>query len=275
MDARSAIPQAFRLPQAMWEKVQPYLPPKPKSPRGGRPRNDDRTMLEAIFYVLRTGMQWKALPREIAAGSSVHDRFQEWLQAGVFERLWQLGILTFDEEVGLEWQWQSMDGAMTKAPLGGEASGPNPTDRGKRGTKRCVLTEGHGIPLAVTVDGANRHDMKMTEATLESLVVQRPEPSAEAPHHLCLDKGFDFLEVQAAVEAHHYVAHIRHRGEETQAKRVIPGYRARRWVVERTHSWMNRFRRLLIRWEKKRENYLAMLQLACAYICFRAAKVFG
>ena len=121
------------------------------------------------------------------------------------------------------------------------------------------------------MDGANRNDFKMMEATLESLVVERPQPSAEQPQGLCLDKGYDYAEVRQIVEQWGYTAHIRSRGEETQARETVPGYRARRWVVERTHSWMNRFRRILIRWEKKTENYLAMLHFACAFICFRAA----
>jgi putative transposase len=137
------------------------------------------------------------------------------------------------------------------------------------------LTDGHGIPLAVVVDGANRHDMKLVDATLEALMVKRPEPTARQPQHLCLDKGYDYEAVRDTLEAWSYTAHIRHRGEERQAKYEIPGYRARRWVVERTHSWMNRFRRLLIRWEKKGENYLALLHFACAWITFRAAELFG
>ena len=90
-----------------------------------------------------------------------------------------------------------------------------------------------------------------------------------------MDKGFDYPSVRELVDSYGYTAHISSRGEEKAAKRIIPGYRARRWVVERTHSWLNRFRRLLIRWEKKAENYIAMLHLACAWITFRAAKVIG
>jgi len=137
------------------------------------------------------------------------------------------------------------------------------------------LTEGKGIPLAVAVDGANRHDMKLVESTLEVIVIERPAPTDEEPQHLCMDKGYDYPQVKALVESWGYTAHIRSRGEEQQEKELIPGYRARRWVVERTHSWLNRFRRLLIRWEKKVENYLAMLHFACAWITFRAAGVFG
>lgn len=105
--------------------------------------------------------------------------------------------------------------------------------------------------------------------------IPRPAPTAEEPQGLCLDKGYDYEEVRALVEEFGYTAHIRARGEEATAIKREVGYKARRWVVERTHSWMNRFRRVLIRWEKKPENYLAMLHLACALITFRAAGLPG
>lgn len=168
-----------------------------------------------------------------------------------------------------------MDGAITKAPLAGEGTGPNPTDRAKSGTKRSVLVEGKGIPIGVAVDGANTHDMKMTEQTLESIVIERPRPTKTHPQNLCLDKGFDFPEVDELVARWGYTGHIARRGVDQSKRERIPGYRARRWVVERTHSWMNRFRRLLIRWEKKIENYLAMLHFACAWITYRRAGIFA
>jgi transposase len=135
-----------------------------------------------------------------------------------------------------------------------------------------VLTDGAGVPLSVTVDGANRHDKKLLEPTLAGIEKHWPEEIEEKPG-LCLDKGFDYPDVPDLVESFGYTAHIHSRGEEKQAKMEIPGFRARRWVVERTHSWMNRFRRLLVRWEKKKANFCAMLHLACAYISFRAAGV--
>ena len=273
--ADKPVDDGWRIPDEWWRRIEPLLPHKEPSPKGGRPRMPDRQAMDAIYYVLRTGCQWKALPRSLGAASTVHDRFQEWRQAGVFKRLWQAGLLEYDQRVGIDWEWQAMDGAITKAPLGQEGTGPNPTDRGKKGTKRSLLTEGKGMPLAVAVEEANRHDMKLTEATLHAIVIERPQPTAEKPQHLCLDKGYDYPEVRQLVEAWGYTAHIRTRGEEAEAKKRIPGYRARRWVVERTHSWLNRFRRLLIRWEKKVENYLAMLHFACAWITFRAAGVFG
>ncbi len=96
------------------------------------------------------------------SGSSAHRRFQEWTQAGVFQRSLAQGLLDDDELKGIEWEWQAMDGVMTKAPLGQEQTGPNPTDRAKRGVKRSLLVEGHGVPLGVAVDGANRNDAQDT-----------------------------------------------------------------------------------------------------------------
>lgn len=159
--------------------------------------------------------------------------------------------------------------------MGGKKTGRNPTDRGKQGVKRSLLTDGNGIPLSVAIDGANRHDMKLVEATLLGMIVGLPEPTEEQQQHMCLDKGYDYEAVRTLLAEWGYTAHIRCRGEEQQAKQAIPGYRARRWVVERTHSWMNRFRRLLIRWEKKADNYLAFVHFACAWITWRAAGVFG
>ena len=126
------------------------------------------------------------------------------------------------------------------------------------------------MPLAVEVAGANRHDMKLTAATLAGIVIKRPRPTCEAPQGLCLDKGYDYNEVRAIVAAFGFTAHIRARGEEAQAIKREAGFRARRWVVERTHSWLNRFRRILVRWEKRADTYIAMLHLACGLVVWRA-----
>ncbi len=235
---------------------------------------DDRKAFEAIIYVLRTGIQWNALPRELGASSTVHDRFQEWEQAGLFVALWQAGLSEYDEIEGIEWEWQSVDGAMTKAPFAKGATGLNPTDRAKRGVKRSLLPDGSGIPLALVVDGANRHDSKLLVATLDGIVIARPEPTEEHPQHLCLDAAYDGAPAREEVQARGYIEHIRSRGQEKVEKVQTPGYCARRWVVERTHSWLNRSRRLLVRWEKKTENYLAFLQLACAQLLFAKVLVF-
>ena len=157
-----------------------------------------------------------------------------------------------------------------KHPWAGKKTGANPTDRGKKGVKRNLLTEATGVPIGLAVDGANRHDMKMTKQTLQSIPIERPKPREEKPQGLCLDKGFDYDEVRDLAKEFEYTAHIRARGEESQAIKREVGFKARRWVVERTHSWLNRFRRILIRWEKKLQNYLGLLHFVCALITYRS-----
>jgi len=131
------------------------------------------------------------------------------------------------------------------------------------------------VPIGLVVAGANRNDFKLVRATLESIPVERPQPTPAAPQGLCLDKGYDFDEVRALVDEFGYTGHIRARGEETQAVKREAGHKARRWVVERSHSWMNRFRRILVRWEKKPANYLGLLHLVCAFLTYRAAGLLG
>jgi len=138
-----------------------------------------------------------------------------------------------------------------------------------------VLTEAAGIPLGVAVDGANRNDFKMARETITSVPVERPDPEEGGAPGMCLDKGFDYPEVRALLEEFAFTAHIRSRGEEAQALKRKARAKARRWVVERAHSWMNRFRGILIRWNKKAENYIAMLHLAFAIIAYRASGLFG
>jgi putative transposase len=163
---------------------------------------------------------------------------------------------------------------MTKAPLGGEATGKNPTDRAKLGTKRSLWTDGRGTPLGVCVDGANTHDKWLVEDTINNSPIKRPWPKRSEPQNLCLDKGYNYEDVRELLAEYKFIAHIPKRGETTRRRRSL-GYRARRWVVERTHSWINRFRRLLIRWEKKVDNYESLLFLALAWVTIRASGVYG
>lgn len=154
-------------------------------------------------------------------------------------------------------------------------TGPNPTDRAKSGVKRSVLTDAYGIPLSIVADGANRHDMKLARGTLESIEAKRPKPTKKKKQGLCLDKGYDFDEIRELVREFGFTAHIRSRGEEAKAIKKKAGHRARRWVVERTHSWPNRFRGILVRWSKRPDAYIAMLHLACGIITWRATGLSG
>ena len=152
---------------------------------------------------------------------------------------------------------------------------PNPTDRGKWGVKRSLLTDAQGIPVGLAVDGANRHDMKLLRSTVDRLPVPRPASCPEHPQGLCLDKGYDFAEVRRTLDEFGFTAHMRSRGAEAQAIKREAGFKARRWVVERTHRCLNRYRRILIRWDKSPDNYIAFLRFACALIALRAAGLLG
>ena len=121
----------------------------------------------------------------------------------------------------------------------------------------------------MAIAGANRHDSKLTRETIESILITLPQPTERDKQHLCLDAGYVGDEVDAIVAEFGYTMHRRSRGEEAKELKKSARKKARRWVVERTHSWLNRFRGILIRWTKKAENYLAMLQFACGIITWR------
>ena len=149
-------------------------------------------------------------------------------------------------------------------------TGPNPTDRAKLGVKRSVLSDGNGIPLGIEIDGANRHDMKLFLRTLLSIPIPRPSPTPDEPQNIVLDKGYDYDIIYQQAVDFGLIPHIHALGEPGKALKA--GEKARRWVVERLHSWMNSFRHLLIRWAKKPENYLAMIHLAFACILFKQSR---
>jgi len=126
-----------------------------------------------------------------------------------------------------------------------------------------------GIPLSLVVSGANVHDVKLLEGTMDNVIVERPKQGKRLRQHLCLDKGYAGEPAEKAIRQHQYIPHVRPRGEEAATLKRNPNYRPRRWVVERTHSWLNRFRKLLVRYEKKADSYVGLLELACALITFR------
>ena len=125
----------WRIPDRVWARMEPLLPERPAHPLGcHNPRVPDRDAMNAILLVLRTGMQWNALNGTgVCSCSSAYRRFRDWVDAGVFLEFWRQGLLSYDDQVGIEWEWLAMDGALGKAPLGGELTGPNPTDRAKKG----------------------------------------------------------------------------------------------------------------------------------------------
>jgi putative transposase len=153
-----------------------------------------------------------------------------------------------------------------QSPKRGDHTGPNPTDRAKKGVKRHILTDARGVPVGVTITAANVHDKWMVGATLDTVPLHAGR-GIRRPRHLCLDKGYDYREPETEARERGVIPHIRRRGEPPLIG-CVRG-KPRRWVVERTNSWHNRFRGLLVRWERKAVNYLALLMLACALIALQ------
>lgn len=271
----------FRVPDELWEAVRKLLPTPPERTGPGRPRADDRAALNGIWYILWTGCQWKAVHRDWFGVSSsvIHERFQTWCEMGVFKSVMQEMVLYYQTERDIGWEWQSIDSKSCPAPLGGEETGRNPTDRGKQGSKIHLLVDERGAPLALHVTGANAHDKWSADDLVVSIVIERPDPE-EVEQHLCADKGYDYEDVHQVVAEEQYIAHIKHRrrrNEPEVEECPIPGelrYPARRWVVERTLGWLAKRRSLRVRWCKKCENWMALVQFACAHILLTLA-IFG
>ncbi len=262
----------WRVPDDVWPEVHHLLPPEKPLGTRGRPVVPFRQVFDGILYVLRTGCQWKAVPRDYGSGSTVHKRFQEWRGRRVFKTFWARMLKRYDKQRGIAWEWQAADSKSVPAPLGGTDTGPNPTDRAKSGSKRHQLVDGQGAPLSAVVTSANATDMKTNPSVLDRLVVKRPRPTSQAPQHLCEDKGYDYPECREQALQRGYVPHIPHKG--TDPSTLLPGKKrhpARRWVVERTQAWQNAFRKLRVRWEKKTENWEGLWHLANSLIVYRMA----
>jgi transposase len=148
--------KSWVLSDEFWAQAEPLIPAPQRDPRreyrrlsgGGRKRVNNRRILSGIFYVLRTGCQWNAVPGQFGSSSTIHRRFLEWIDAGFFAALWRAGLAAYAEMDGLQWGWQSIDGSVHKAPLGGEATGPNPWDRGKKRGQTAPAGGWHWGPLS-------------------------------------------------------------------------------------------------------------------------------
>jgi putative transposase len=261
----------FRVPRPLWRRVKKLLPKAPKKRKAGRPPADNRAILNGIWYVLWTSCQWKAIHKDWfgVCSSVLHQRFQLWQELGIFEKLMTLMVQFYDKKRHIKWKWQALDSKSCAAPLGGEQTGKNPTDRAKKGSKLHLLVDQRGAPLSLYLSGANEHDKWFADELIIAMVVKRPQRRKQ---HLCADKGYDYTDVRQFVEQQGYLAHIKHkrkRGEPVLEECPMPGetrYPARRWVVERTFGWLTKRRRLRTRWCKKSQNWLAFIQFACAHI---------
>lgn len=264
------LPTLWKVPDPMWQRIKQVLPKEKPPGTPGRPCLPFRRVLDGILFVLRTGCHWKAVPQKYGSGSTIHRRFQQWVEAGLFREMMGLMLGWYDRTRGIDWTWLAADSKMAPAPLGGQCTGPNPTDRSKSGTKRHLLVDGRGVPLSVHLTGANRHDIKGLPALLSGgMLVERPEPTDQHEQHLCLDKAYASQETDERLARLGLIGHVKQQGEVSEPGVGEPVYPARRWKVERSISWLNNMRKLRVRWEKKAENYLALWLLAAALITYR------
>ena len=180
-----------RISDELWAVLQPLLPVALNTQRlrGGRPRVPDRICADSIFYVLRTGCHWKALAQtELCAPSTAHDRFQEWMHAGVFLKLWQAGLEQFEELQGIDWSWYAKTRARTRLPWGGRNTSKRPTSRG-RGRKRRRLSTEHEVPVALATEDAKHHGMNCVQPTPDAIVVDLASP-IRAEQEPCMSQGY-------------------------------------------------------------------------------------
>jgi putative transposase len=261
----------WEIDDALWQRIEPILfedAPLPPKSHGGRHRIDWRAAINGIIFRLRSGCQWNRLPKHFGDDSSVHRWFQRWSQNGIFEKVWAVLVEECDELGAVDWKWQAADGMLGKARFGGDKVGKNPTDRGKPGTKKSLVVEGDGGPLGLVIAGANVVDQQLLAATIEAIVVERPDPKV-IKQNMSLDKGYDNPNGHEVVAKYEYFGHIRPIGEDRRAKRSPGRRKARRWVVERTLGWLSKCRSILVRYDKHGFNYLGLIQLACGLLWYR------
>jgi putative transposase len=259
----------YRMPGKLWRLLKKHLPKEPQVRMAGRPRVRNRDVLDGIWYVLWTGCQWKSIEKDWfnVSSSVLHERFQTWQEQGLFEKLFKKMVRFYGKECKIGWKWQAVDSMMSAAPLGGAKTGKNPTDRGKLGSKVHLLVDERGAPLSIFITGANEHDKWSADDLIVHVVAKRPN----CEQHFCADRGYDYEDVHQFVGLHNYVEHIKHRRRRNEPKDEcpIPGeksFPARRWVVERTFSWLAKRRSIAMRWCKKPQNWLAFVHMACAQI---------
>jgi transposase len=255
---------------ALWERLQPLLPPAP--PRRfrfpGRKRLDYRAILTGILFVLKTGIAWDDLPAELGCGCGKTCRhyLRRWHQAGVWRQLHALLLAELNGADQIDWGRALIDASFAEAPEGGEDTGPNPTDRGKSGSKHHVLTDAHGIPLTATVTAANVNEVTQVFQVLTDMppVGGKPGPRRQKPERLQGDEAYHSAPVRWLLRWLGIQPVLAERGREHGS-----GLGVLRWYVERTISWLHAFGRLRRRLDRLTELQEAFLRLACAVICMR------
>lgn len=257
-----------RVVDAVWQAVEPLIPKRPPTnhPLGcHRPRIPDRECFEAILFRLVTGCSWDVAGRlEKGSETTLRNRRDEWLEAGVFDRLIEEAIAGYDKIIGLDLSEVAIDGSQHKAPFGGQGTGRNPVDRGKQGWKWSICADRDGIPIGWAIDAANRHDTILLEPTLDAVADRGLIKDIETLH---LDRGYDNNPVRVLVADTGIddlvCARKRRRGSATKPKQVPLGMR---WPVERTNSWLSNYGQLRRNTDRRIIHRLAAIALTITLI---------
>jgi len=253
---------------SLWHRIKRLLPAK-RSPglKGGRPPIDDRIVLEGIVFVLQSGIPWRLFPRQFGCSASTcWRRIRDWQKWGIWSKLQAMLLAELCRRGKIRWSRSALDSSTVRALEGGEKTGPNPTDRARPGTKHHLLVDGRGIPLAIQITGASRHDVTQLVPLLESVPPVRGKPGRPRryPRRLYGDRAYDSQAMRATLKRKGIRPYL--------ARRNTPhgsGLGKWRWVVERTVSWLHGFRRLRLRWERRADIHHAFLTLAACIICIR------
>jgi transposase len=257
------------LPDALWERIQPLLPPppRPKRPdRPGRHRLDDRRAMIVILFVLKTGIGWEDLPVEMGCGSGMTRwrRLAEWTDAGVWSKLHAMLLAELEYAGKIDWSKAAVDSSHVRARGGGEKTGPSPVDRRKKGSKHHVVVDGSGTPLAATVTAGNYPDVKELEAGVDAVPPVRGKVGRPRRRPLVLyaDRAYDSRSHRQRLRRRGIKPKIARRKTEHGS-----GLGVYRWVSERTISWLHDLGRLRVRKDRTASIHQAFLSIGCSLIC--------
>jgi transposase len=259
----------------LWKRIATLLPPRPKPKRPdrpGRPPIEDRKALTGILFVLKTGIDWQDLPREMGCGCGMTcwRRLRDWTEAGVWPKLHELLLAELHGADKIDWRRALIDSSHARARGGGEETGPSPVDRRvdrrKKGSKHHVITDAGGVPLVAQVTAANVPDVKPMIELVDAIPAVRGKPGRprRRPKSLYGDRGYDSGPHRRA---------LRKRGIRPRIARRRTGHGSGlgkyRWYIERTLSWLHNFGRLRARKDRSAAIHQAFLTLGCAVICLR------
>jgi len=210
----------WEIPDGLWEKIEQILPPEKPAGSRGRPALPNRQVVNGILFVLRSGCQWKGLKKEwYGASSSLHARFQAWQEAGLWKKIYRRMVKYYHKKRHIQWRWQALDSKLVPAPLGGEQTGPNPTDRAKTGSKCHLWVDQRGAPLSIHLTAANINEILVVMDLLNASIVPRPRTKSRV-QHLCADKAYDSEPLRLKLRQRNIQPHLRKRNFGGKARRL-------------------------------------------------------